>query len=64
MGKSEYCCADAMNLLYTINDFYCDDDSRRARISTLQSMQDPENELFHEKIHHTRHTTAHCLAAF
>ena len=63
MGKSEYGCADAMNLLYTINDFYCDEETRKARIDALRSMQDPETGLFHEKTHHTYHTTAHCSAA-
>ena len=63
MGKNEYGCADAMNLLYTINDFYCDDETRKARIEALQSMQDPETGLFHEKTHHPYHTVAHCTAA-
>ena len=63
MGKSEYGCADAMNLLYTINDFYCDEETRKARIAALQSMQDPETGLFHEKTHHAYHSTAHCSAA-
>lgn len=63
MGKNEYGCADAMNLLYTINDFYCDEETRKARIEALQSMQDPETGLFHEKTHHPYHTVAHCTAA-
>lgn len=63
MDKNEYGCADAMNLLYTINDFYCDDETRKARIEALQSMQDPETGLFHEKTHHPYHTVAHCTAA-
>lgn len=63
LGKNEYGCADAMNLLYTINDFYCDEETRRARIAALQSMQDPETGLFHESTHHPYHTVAHCTGA-
>ena len=63
MGKNEYGCADAMNLLYTINDFYCDEETRKARITALQSMQDSETGLFSESTHHPYHTTAHCSAA-
>ena len=63
LGKNEYGCADAMNLLYTINDFYCDEETRRARIAALQSMQDPETGLFHEATHHPYHTVAHCTGA-
>ena len=63
MDKNEYGCADAMNLLYTINDFYCDDETRKARIAALQSMQDKETGLFSESTHHPYHTTAHCSAA-
>lgn len=63
MDKNEYGCADAMNLLYTINDFYCDDETRKARIAALQSMQDPETGLYSEKTHHPYHTVAHCTAA-
>jgi uncharacterized membrane-anchored protein YitT (DUF2179 family) len=63
MGKNEYGCADAMNLLYTINEFSCDEETRKARIAALQSMQDPETGLFHEKTHHAYHTVAHCTGA-
>lgn len=63
MGKNEYGCADAMNLLYTINEFSCDEETRQARIAALQSMQDPETGLFHEKTHHAYHTVAHCTGA-
>ena len=63
LGKNEYGCADAMNLLYTINDFYCDEETRRARIDALLSMQDPETGLFHESTHHPYHTVAHCTGA-
>ena len=63
MGSNEYGCADAMNILYTINDFYCDAETRAARIRALQAFQDKESGMFHEDTHHTIHTTAHCTAA-
>ena len=63
MGNNEYGCADAVNILYTINEFYCDADTRAARIKVLQAFQDKESGMFHEETHHTIHTTAHCTAA-
>ena len=63
LGINEYGCADAMNILYTINDFYCDEETRKARIDALKSLQDKETGMFHEVTHHTIHTTAHCTAA-
>lgn len=63
LGINEYGCADAMNILYTINDFCCDEETRCARISVLQSLQDKETGMFREATHHTIHTTAHCTAA-
>ena len=35
LGVNEYGCADAFNILYTINEFYCDDVTRNARITGL-----------------------------
>ena len=63
LGINEYGCADAMNILYTINDFYCDSETRKARIDALLSLQDPNTGMFVEATHHTIHTTAHCTAA-
>lgn len=63
LGKNEYGCADAINILYTIGEFGCDEETRRARIEALRSMQDPKTGMFSESTHHTIHTTAHCLAA-
>ena len=63
LGKNEYGCADAANILYTINDFYCDEQTRRARIHEIQIMQNPDTGLFTEQSHDPLHTTAHCLAA-
>ena len=63
LGINEYGCADAINILYTINEFYCDDKVRGERILALQSLQNPEDGMFVEATHHTIHTTAHCTAA-
>ena len=63
LGINEYGCADALNILYTINDFHCDEQTRSARITALQSLQNEETGLFTEATHHTIHTTAHCTAA-
>lgn len=63
MGLNEYGCADAVNLLYTLNDFQMSDESRKNHIRVLQSMQDSETGLFTEHTHHFIHTTAHCTAA-
>lgn len=63
MGKNEYGCADAINILYTVNDFDMTEDVRTARIRALQSMQYAEDGTFRERTHHTIHTTAHCTGA-
>lgn len=63
LGKNEYGCADAANILYTIGAFERDPEKRRSWIKTLQEMQHPETGLFTEATHHTIHTTAHCIAA-
>ena len=58
-----YGCADAANILYTINEFPRDPAERQAWVDTLRSFQDPETGLFQEGSHHIYHTTAHCVAA-
>lgn len=63
LGINEYGCADAANILYTIDEFVCSDEERSARIAALRNMQDPETGMFTEETHHTIHTTAHCAAA-
>ena len=63
LGKNPYGCADAANILYTVNDFDCDEETRRARIREIQVMQDPATGLFYESTHDPIHTTAHCLGA-
>ena len=57
---SEYGCADAANILYTIGEFPKDAEERSAWVQTLQSFQNPKTGLFQEPTHHT---TAHCAAA-
>ena len=66
LGANAYGCADAVNILYTLNRFPTDADERAAMTAALQSHQDAETGLFIEKTafpHHAFHTTAHCTAA-
>jgi hypothetical protein len=63
LGVNEYGCADAANILYTINEFFCDADTRASRIKELQALQHKDDGMFCEATHHTIHTTAHCTAA-
>lgn len=63
-----YGCADAANLLYTINEMPTDSATQTAMIQTLQAFQNPQTGLFSEgeavKFPHVPfHTTAHCLGA-
>lgn len=62
-SQNAYGCADAANILYTLNRF--PETARECAdwISALQEMQDPETGLFRESTHHPIHTTAHCIAA-
>ena len=62
MGINEYGCADAMNILYTINKFPIGKERQEA-LEALQNLQDEETGLFEEHTHHFIHTTAHCTAA-
>ena len=62
MGINEYGCADAMNILYTINEFPRGKE-RELALSALLSLQDKTTGMFTEKTHHPIHTTAHCVAA-
>lgn len=63
LGASEYGCADAANILYTIGDFVREPEKRQIWVKNLQYMQNPETGLFSEPTHHTFHTTAHCVSA-
>ena len=58
-----YGCADAANLLYTINHFPQDPAERANWVEVLRGLQNPQTGLFYEDTHHPMHTTAHCVAA-
>ena len=62
MGINEYGCADAMNILYTINQFPTGE-MRQQCFEALANLQNEETGLFEEHTHHFIHTTAHCTAA-
>ena len=59
---NEYGCADAINILYSIN-ATPKGAERDACISALRGLQHKETGLFEENTHHFIHTTAHCIAA-
>ena len=63
LGKNEYGCADAANILYTVGEFPKDPSERAEWVRHLQSMQDPSSGMYVEATHNTIHTTAHCTAA-
>ena len=59
-----YGCADALNILYSLNRFPRDLNIRAAHIKNLQALQDKESGLFKDDgCHHVIHTTAHCISA-
>lgn len=62
LGKNEYGCADAMNILYTINAFPKKEE-RELCLKALLSLQNSDTGMFTEATHHPIHTTAHCIAA-
>ena len=62
MGINEYGCADAMNILYMINQFP-KGEMRTMCLEALQGLQEEDSGLFREHTHHFIHTTAHCTAA-
>ena len=63
LGKNEYGCADAANILYTIGRFPQEPQRRAKFVAALQSLQDPQTGLYREATHVIFHTTAHCIAA-
>ena len=63
LSSSEYGCADAANILYTIGEFPSDTDEREAFIKEISSFQHFDTGLFCEPTHHPIHSTAHCIAA-
>ncbi len=62
IDSSEYGCADAANILYSIGKFPRDLETRAACVKELQSFQ-KEDGCFSEPTHHFLHSTAHCTAA-
>lgn len=63
LGRNEYGCADAANILYIIGRFPSEPAERAEWVRNLQELQDPETGMYTEATHHTIHTTAHCMAA-
>ncbi len=63
LGINPYGCADAANLLYTINHFPTDPGERAGWVKALRSLQNPQSGMYEEPTHHPIHTTAHCVAA-
>lgn len=63
LAPSEYGCADAANILYTVGEFPTNPAEREEWVNTLQNFQNPKTGLFQEPTHHPIHTTAHCAAA-
>lgn len=63
LGLNEYGCADAANILYTLDCFPTEPEIREKWIGVLQDLQDAKSGMFTEVTHHPIHTTAHCVAA-
>lgn len=63
LGLNPYGCADAANLLYTINHFPQNPTERASWVEVLRGLQNPQTGLYNEDTHHPIHTTAHCVAA-
>ncbi|MBQ4516170.1 MAG: hypothetical protein II978_05220 [Clostridia bacterium] len=63
LGVTAFGCADATNILYTINRFPKDPAERAEWIAALQSIQDEKTGMFYEDTHIPTHVTAHCTAA-
>ncbi len=57
-----YGCADAVNLLYTLNEQPTGAE-RQFLADKLRAFQNSESGLFSEDTHHPYHCTAHCMAA-
>jgi len=60
--SSEYGCADAANILYTIGLFPKEEAERQAFVNELRRFQKNDG-CYREPTHHFLHTTAHCVAA-
>ena len=62
-GPNPYGCADAANILYTVDRFPRDLAWRAGFVEQLRGFQSADDGLFREATHDPIHTTAHCLAA-
>lgn len=58
-----YGCADAANILYTVDAMPKSPEERKAFSDALKAFQDKETGLFDEGSHHPYHGTAHCMGA-
>lgn len=58
LGSVPYGCANAANILYSINDFPTDGTERTAFIKVLQDFQNKENGLFEDSDNFPTHSTA------
>lgn len=58
LGASPYGCANAVNILYTINELPCDYEKRQEFVKVLQNFQNQENGLFENPGNFATHTTA------
>ncbi|MBF0243773.1 MAG: hypothetical protein HQL31_00685 [Planctomycetes bacterium] len=63
LGLNEYGCADAANILYTINRFPSDPVERASWVDVLRSLQNSSSGMYEEPTHFAIHCTAHCIAA-
>lgn len=63
LGVTAFGCADAANILYTLNRFPREPEVRAKWISALQGLQDATTGMFYEDTHRHTHVTAHCTAA-
>ena len=63
LGYNAYGCADAANILYTLDRFEEALNDSEKRIKALQGKQDKDTGIFIDATHHDFHTTAHCIAA-
>ena len=62
-GVTAYGCADAVCILYTIDELQLKTDEREAWIEAIRRFQNPSTGLFEDGSHHEIHTTAFALAA-
>ena len=62
LSVDPYACCDAVNIQYVLRQIPKDEETRRASVTAIQELQDPESGLFMTATHHVIHTTAHCVS--